>query len=579
METLKEFVSDVIGQITPTRIAVTVIGVAGVVYAKKYTSAEADKRLHDAEKEILALKKEINGRKLRSRRSVAEDVAQRKRPTLDFQTPRQDIELLLIQRLAGANNYLNEHRHGVESIGLNGAVGALPYTSYVSDGMNQAVLKKIDTDSTPQGRKATTAAYVKAGPRRELHFKPGNIRAAIVTCGGLCPGMNNVIQEVVRSIYSLYGCEIVLGIRGGYNGFYNSDEPPFALVPHQRDAYLYQQKKNPTCIMNGVTRNCQVVSVATIHHDGGTVIAAGRGGLSQDSTEELEKIVNFIRENRVQHLYVAGGDGTQRGANKIADRCIELKLDCVVVGIPKTIDNDIAVVDRSFGFETAVEAAANAVRAATVEAKCNKPRGIGIVRLMGRHAGFIAANATLAAGEVDLCLVPELPLVFEGENGCLAHLYRTVEEKGHAVVVVAEGAGLDHLEMLGEADGGGHKRLPPIGEYVKEKISTYFKAQKNPATIKYIDPSYMIRSVAANAADASLCIRLAQNAVHGAMAGMTKMIVGVVHNRIVYMPLEYVCDASPTKMNVMGSTWERVLCSTLQPLVRGDVVEDRDDMN
>lgn len=200
-----------------------------------------------------------------------------------------------------------------------------------------------------------------------------------------------------------------------------------------------RERQNPTVIVNGKSKMCEAISIVNIHHAGGTCLAAGRGGHDTDA------IVNFVKANNLQHLYVVGGDGSQRGALKVATACMERGINCSVAGVPKTIDNDLAQIDRSFGFETAVEAATSAIRAATVEAKCNKPRGIGVVKLMGRSAGFIAAHATLAAGDVDLCLVPEVPLVLEGETGCLEHLKRVVDAKGYAVVVVAEGAGEDLL--------------------------------------------------------------------------------------------------------------------------------------
>lgn len=240
-------------------------------------------------------------------------------------------------------------------------------------------------------------AFVRSGPRSTSHFQPSKVRAAIVTCGGLCPGLNNVVRELVRALFHLYGVESVTGIRGGWNGFLGSkDFPPIPL----------------TC-----------ASVADCHHQGGTILGTSRGGFDEDS------IISFLTSNGINQLYVIGGDGTHRGADKLAQACIERKLNIAVVGIPKTIDNDVDLIDRSFGFTTSVEAAQQAILSAKTEAKCNMPNGVGIVKLMGRSAGFIAVHAVMASGDVDLCLVPEVDIELEGPNGCLPFLLQRVREQ------------------------------------------------------------------------------------------------------------------------------------------------------
>ncbi len=263
-----------------------------------------------------------------------------------------------------------------------------------------------------------------------------------------------------------------------------------------------------------------------------------------------------------------GGDGTHRGAEKIAHGCIRRHLNIAVVGIPKTIDNDVDLIDKSFGFTTSVEAAQAAIVSAKTEAKCNMPNGIGIVKLMGRSSGFIAAHATLASGDVDLCLVPEVEIVLEDredQEGILSFIARRIREQGHAVIVVAEGAGEELIGKSVEKDAGGNRKLPQIGDFLKAKISQYFKSISTEITIKYIDPSYMIRSVPANASDAMLWMLLGQNAVHGAMAGFTGFTVGLVNNRIVYIPISRIVATSPRFMDPNGRTWERVLASAGQP--------------
>lgn len=380
---------------------------------------------------------------------------------------------------------------------------------------------------------AETDAYVRAGPRSTLHFNPPEVRAAIVTCGGLCPGLNNVIREIVHALVYLYKVETIFGIRGGFLGFHE------------------QAGLEPLLLT--------VENVADIHHQGGTILASARGGFDK------EVIINFLIKHKIQQLYIIGGDGTHRGANAIALECIARKLNIAVAGIPKTIDNDVDIIDRSFGFTTSVEAAQAAIMSAKIEARCNVPNGIGIVKLMGRSAGFIAVHATLASGDVDLCLVPEVSIKLDGEDGCLPFLMQRVSEQGHAVVVVAEGAGEELLGKSTATDAGGNRKLPPIGEFLKTKINEYFKSKGLEATVKYIDPSYMIRSVPANASDSLYCMLLSHNAVHGAMAGYTAFSTGLVNNRVVYIPIPRLVATSPRIMDPVGRTWERVLANTRQP--------------
>lgn len=283
--------------------------------------------------------------------------------------------------------------------------------------------------------RGSSDAFIRAGPRSTLHFNPTEVRAAIVTCGGLCPGLNNVIRELVRALVNLYHVDRIYGIRGGFLGF------------HERPGY------EPEILT--------LENVADIHHQGGTILAAARGGFDKDV------IINFLQKRGINQIYVIGGDGTHRGANELAEECLKRKLNISVAGIPKTIDNDVDIIDRSFGFTTSVEAAQAAIMSAKIEARCNMPNGIGIVKLMGRSSGFIATHATLASGDVDLCLVPEVSMVLDGPNGCLPFLMERVQNQGHAVIVVAEGAGEELLGKSAEKDAGGNRKLPPIG------VSTY----------------------------------------------------------------------------------------------------------
>jgi 6-phosphofructokinase 1 len=396
---------------------------------------------------------------------------------------------------------------------------------------HECILGDIKLSPTTDTRRH---AYVRAGPRKHLHFDPAQVTAAIVTCGGLCPGLNNVIRELTNSLTQLYGVKKVLGVRGGYAGFYNPQWEPVVLTPKL---------------------------VETLHHDGGSFLGSSRGGFDLDAT------IAFLVKHGVNQLFVIGGDGTHRGAFRIHEECMERGMNVAVCGIPKTIDNDIDHIDRSFGFSSAVEAAQQAIRTAKTEARCNMPNGIGVVKLMGRSAGFIAVHAVMGSGDVDLCLVPEVPIVLEGEKGFLPFLMQRVKEKGHAVVVVAEGAGEELLGESAELDKSGNKKLPPIGDFIKKKIEEYYerKSKDGAATVKYIDPSYIIRSVPANAVDSLYCMQLAQNAVHGVMAGYTGFSAGLCNNRMVLLPIPELVETSPRTMDPHGRTWERVISLTRQP--------------
>lgn len=406
--------------------------------------------------------------------------------------------------------------------------GVIAYNQIISedDFILSDIVRKVQA-------KSSCEAFVRAGPRALSHFHPKKVTAAIVTCGGLCPGLNNVIRELVHALYYLYRVDKVIGIRGGFNGF------------------------NGTAGYDMCTLTPE--SVADCHHQGGTILASSRGGFN------LAKIISFLMTHKVQQLYVIGGDGTHRGALAISEEVIKWNLNVSVVGIPKTIDNDVDLIDRSFGFTTSVEAAQAAISSAKTEARCNLPNGVGIVKLMGRSAGFIAAHATLGSGDVDLCLVPEVSIELEGERGCLPFLMQRIKEQGHAVIVVAEGAGEELLGKSTETDAGGNRKLPKIGEFMKKEIEDYFKRHDSDVTVKYIDPSYMIRSVPANSSDALLCMLLAQNAVHGAMAGLTAFSVGIINNRVVYIPIPRLVATSPRFMDPFGRTWERVVAMTRQP--------------
>lgn len=381
------------------------------------------------------------------------------------------------------------------------------------------------------GDEINTLSFERAGAREELFFDPEQTRAAIVTCGGLCPGINNVIRSLVLELTHNYGVKNILGIRYGYRGL-NPDEgrPPIELTH---------------------------AAVEGIHHQGGTMLGSSRGHQDPKTT------VDFLVANHIDILFCIGGDGTQRGAHSMADEIARRQLPIAIVGIPKTIDNDIKFCFRTFGFYSAVAEAEQVIDRAHVEAK-GVLNGIGLVKLMGRQAGFIAAAATLASGEANFTLVPEVPFELDGEHGFLAALERRLQAREHAVIVVAEGAGQDLLSNHpDECDASGNRKLGDIGLFLKSKIVEHFAAQNMPAKVKYMDPSYHIRSVPANAADSLLCEQLARNAVHAGMAGKTDLLIGLWHNHLVHVPLE-VSTGVKKQLSPEGELWTAVLALTGQ---------------
>ncbi|CAN1337996.1 ATP-dependent 6-phosphofructokinase 3 [Linum perenne] len=371
--------------------------------------------------------------------------------------------------------------------------------------------------------------FRRAGPRQKVYFESDDAHACIVTCGGLCPGLNTVIREIVSTLYSMYGVRRVLGIDGGYRGFYARN-----------------------------TINLTPKIVNDIHKRGGTIIGTSRGG------HDTQKIVDSIQDRGINQVYIIGGDGTQKGASLIYEEVRRRGLKVVVAGIPKTIDNDIPVIDKSFGFDTAVEEAQRAINAAHVEAE-SAENGIGVVKLMGRYSGFIAMYATLASRDVDCCLIPESPFYLKGEGGLLEFVEKRLKESGHMVIVIAEGAG---QELLSESklmtDASGNKLLQDVGLWLSQNIKDHCKTQKMTINLKYIDPTYMVRAIPSNASDNVYCTLLAQSCVHGAMAGYTGFTSGLVNGRQTYIPFYRIIEKQ-NKVIITDRMWARLLSSTNQP--------------
>jgi 6-phosphofructokinase 1 len=382
------------------------------------------------------------------------------------------------------------------------------------------------------GQLGALPAFELAGPRNKIFFDPRTLRAGIVTCGGLCPGLNNVVRGLVLELANGYGVKRIFGFRYGYEGLISrcGHDP----VPLTADA------------------------VAHIHHQGGTILGSSRG--SQDPSE----VVDNLEALAINILFVVGGDGTIRGAMQLTQEIARRGLRIAVVGVPKTIDNDIHFIDRSFGFESAYSSAVEVIRSAKVEATGAR-NGIGLVKLMGRHSGFVACHAALASTDVDLVLIPEIAAKLDGERGVFRQIERVLDRQGHAVLVVAEGAA---QELIDESNSGtdksGNARLKDVGVYLRDCITSHFRQAQRDVTLKYIDPSYTIRSVPASPSDSVYCWNMARNAVHAAMAGNTEMLIGRWHGRFVHVPMP-LATRSRKQVKPTDDLWMSVLEATGQP--------------
>lgn len=401
--------------------------------------------------------------------------------------------------------------------------------NFVSDQIR--VLHQIEIE--PDSPVDADTFFEKAGPRQKIFFEPRKTRAAIVTCGGLCPGLNNVIRSAFLELHHNYGVREVLGIRHGYQGLTFQAEPPLFLTPELVDH---------------------------IHRDGGTLLSSSRG------KQNVGEMVDFLVQRGIHLLLCVGGDGTQKGAHALAEEIARRNLSISIVGVPKTIDNDVQFVSQTFGYFSAIESARAILDGAHCESK-GAPNGIGLVKLMGRDSGFIAAGAAVASQEVNFVLVPEIPLRLDGPQGFLATLHRRMVARHHAVVVVAEGAGQDLMEPPDAcADKSGNRKKADVGVFLRDKISAYFKEKGTEVNLKYIDPSYIIRSVPANSQDARLCDGFARNAVHAALAGKTDLIVGFCHGLFVHVPIPAAVQ-SRKKIEPESDLWHAVIAATGQPQI------------
>jgi 6-phosphofructokinase 1 len=400
--------------------------------------------------------------------------------------------------------------------------------------INKRQLLDGHCDNTAENKDSRGVPSIElAGPSRNIYFNPTLTRAAIVTCGGLCPGINDVIRSITMELFYRYGVKDILGIKYGFRG----------LIPE----YGHKPVRLGPEIVKDIT------SI------GGSILSCSRGH------QDIDKIIKSLTDSRIDILFCIGGDGTMRAVQAITAGIMNQGLKIAVVGIPKTIDNDLGLIQKSFGFDTAIEETVHAIKCAHVEAK-GAENGIGLVKIMGRLSGHIAANAALAQNDTNFVLIPEVPFTLAGENGFLVSLEKRIKSRGHAVVLVAEGAGQDLLRRIDdqvETDPSGNLRLYDIGIFLKKEIEQHFQRINQEINLKYIEPSYMIRSVPANASDSLYCSSLGQYAVHAAMAGKTGLLVALMKDEYVYLPLS--AAVARRKIDPQGDLWLRVLEATGQP--------------
>ena len=368
-----------------------------------------------------------------------------------------------------------------------------------------------------------------AGPRETIFHDPAWTRAGIVTCGGLCPGLNNVIKGLVQVLWFDYGVRNIFGIPYGYRGL----NPAYGYSPIILDPDV----------------------VDAIQEDGGTILGSSRG------TQDPSVMVDTLMRLNINMLFCIGGDGTLRGAHAIAEEVKKRHQPISVIGNPKTIDNDLNLIDRTFGFETAVLSATDVITSAHNEAN-GAYNGLGLVNLMCRDSGYIAAYAALATTVVNICLVPEVPFTLDGLFKALESRYSG--GKTHAVIAVAEGAGQElFIGQPERRDASGNVLKNDIGEFLTRKIKEHFDKVGKEINIKYFDPSYMVRSIPAKGTDAIFCFQLAEAAVHAGMAGKTDMVVGSMNNAFSHVPIEYAVSERK-KINPNGPLWHAVLGITRQ---------------
>jgi 6-phosphofructokinase 1 len=425
------------------------------------------------------------------------------------------------------------YNFSIKNLGERLIKSPLNISNFTQDKKRLLFNSYLDDYSSFTDKEGKPLSLELAGPRDKIFFDPHQTKAAIVTCGGLCPGINDVIRSITMTLFHRYGVKDIFGIKYGLRG----------LNP----IYGHELIKLTPEIVNDIT------SI------GGSILSTSRG--PQDPVQ----IINSLSRSKICILFCVGGGGTMRAAAKLTDVISENNLKISVVCIPKTIDNDLDLIEKSFGFDTAIEKTVEAIRGAHVEAK-GAFNGIGLIKIMGRLSGHIAAHSALAQNDVNFVLIPEVPFDLEGKKGFLKALETRIKSSGHAVVLVVEGAGQNLFQknaMTPETDASGNIRLFDIGHFLKSSIEDYFNKIDLEINLKYIEPSYLIRSVPANSSDSIYCSSLGQYAVHAGMAGKTGLLVALRKDEYVHLPLS--TAISGRRIDPRGNVWLRVLETTGQP--------------
>jgi 6-phosphofructokinase 1 len=402
-------------------------------------------------------------------------------------------------------------------------------------------------------RNVEVPAFLAAGPRAELRHNPQKIRAAIVTTGGLAPGMHSVIHSIVKRHCEIYSIDKtngeIFGVYDSFKGLSNNlADNLVALEPSVTEEWL--------------------------DHGGsmlGMVRYYGEGGPDRDGAlaSMVQKISANLQNNDIDILYIIGGDGSLKVAHQLA----LANPTRSIVGIPKTMDNDILWVERSFGFDTAVEQAADIVN--TMHTEAMSTRRICLIELFGAESGFVAANATLASGHVDLVLIPEVFLSLKADEirsylqDAVDHIQETVQgapsHSPHAVIVVAEGVGTVLEEKQVSIDGTGATGEPFVNQLRRHLESRIRDAHGDMLSVFINQPRHHIRAVAANAHDRIFCERLGALSVDNALAGYTDFMVSEWLTEFVLVPLSLMGDWKKG-VDLRSMFWKQVISSTGQPL-------------
>jgi 6-phosphofructokinase 1 len=426
-----------------------------------------------------------------------------------------------------------EYNFSITNLGKRLIKSPLNISNFTQDKKRLLFNSYLDNYLSCTDKEGQPLSVELAGPRDKIFFDPSQTKAAVVTCGGLCPGINDVIRSLTMTLFHRYGVKKILGFKYGLMGL------------------------NPASAHKLINLTPEFVNDIT--SIGGSILSTSRG------PQDVNVMVDYLVRLNINILFCIGGDGTIRAAEKIIAEVTRRNLKIAIVCIPKTIDNDLNLIQKSFGFDTAIEKTVEAIKSAHVEAK-GAFNGIGLIKIMGRNSGHIATHAALAQNDTNFVLIPEVPFDLEGKNGFLTTLKKRIKSRGHAVILVAEGAGQDILRnniSPMEKDPSGNIRLLNIGLFLKNAIEDYFKKVDLEINLKYIEPSYLIRSVPANASDSIYCNSLGQYAVHAGMAGKTGILVALMKDEYVHLPLNTV--TSSRKIDSQDNIWLRVLETTGQP--------------